>query len=1259
MRKRIIFTILMMAALFVQASKGYDVTYLRNDKGVAQLTFTVSEYHVSTVQKNGTTYSVVNFDNALRTQKRGWAELPYVSKTLLLSNDKNASLHIVSSRYVDIKLDAPVLPSRGTIYRNQKPETIPYVIDPKSNIDTWYPQTLAQMSKPFILRDFRGASIKVFPFRYNAQKHTLRVFTEVVVEVIDNNTTPVINPLAPETGAVCREMLPVYESVFINFKEVKDDLTVGQYGDILVITTDAYAAAIEPYVQWKKEKGFHVETEIVAAGTNVDDLVQQKYDDNNNLLYVQLVGDWDDIKSNDLNGAPMDPTLGWVAGNDSYPDIAVGRFSANSPAEVSVQVDKTIQYERNPDAGAEWYKSALGMGSDQGAGSGDDGEMDKDHVQNIYDHKLDPFTYDNYYTSYDPGANTGQVSTALEEGVSIVNYCGHGGEDLWVTSGFSNSDIANLNNGNKLPFIFSVACVNGAFQSGECFGEAWLKKENGGAVLALMSTINQPWTPPMRGQDYFNDILIGGYNYDDYPDQNGISTSEQRTTIGSIIVNGFVLMYTESGESSDLETTETWTTFGDASLEVRTDTPKEITLSNNVIMQGVAFNTTVNVGGSPFEGAMVCISQEDNYFSGITDENGNVSIAQNLIPGDALLVVTAFNGNTIYQDIVVAPQDGPYVTLTDVAFDDAAGNNNGNVDFGEDILLDVSLKNLGIETASNLSVSLAAEEPSVSITDATETCPDLSPDETTTLTGAFAFTVADLVEDGYSVPFTLTVSDGTDTWESLFNVILHAPVLTFDSFTINDASGNNNGKLDPGETANIFVTLYNQGSAGIGNVSAVLSSDNGFVTVNTESSNYGSLAAGTSATQTFEVSVDENTPAGTMVNFTTDISADFGYSGTGTFNTVVGQIPVLIVDLDGNTNSAPALQTAIEDNGVAVEYSTGIPEDLNLYTSIFLCLGVYSENHVLTEEEGQTFADYLNNGGKLYMEGADTWYYDPQTAVHTLFSINPESDGDGDLVSFVGQSGTFTEGMNFSYSGDNSWIDHIAPVGDAVLLFENGNPEYGVVVANDAGSYKTIGSSGEFGGLDDAAFPSTKDELAKQYLEFFGVMGGSTSLIAQFVADQTTVCKMDTVNFTDQSLGGATSWLWTFEGGEPATSTEQNPSVHYETPGTYDVSLIVSNGTDSDTLVKADYITVDACPGIEEDAGEMFSIYPNPCHKHIFVNTSQKADLEIRDMLGNQAMKLEGVQGSFRVDVTGFAPGLYFMLLETEKESYMQKLIVQ
>jgi PKD repeat protein len=85
---------------------------------------------------------------------------------------------------------------------------------------------------------------------------------------------------------------------------------------------------------------------------------------------------------------------------------------------------------------------------------------------------------------------------------------------------------------------------------------------------------------------------------------------------------------------------------------------------------------------------------------------------------------------------------------------------------------------------------------------------------------------------------------------------------------------------------------------------------------------------------------------------------------------------------------------------------------------------------------------------------------------------------------------------------------------------------------------------------------------------------GTAPLTASFTSDITSVCKDGAVNFTDQTLGAPTSWEWSFPGGTPSTSTQQSPTVTYDTQGTYDVTLIVSDGTNTDTITETDYITV-------------------------------------------------------------------------------------
>ena len=80
--------------------------------------------------------------------------------------------------------------------------------------------------------------------------------------------------------------------------------------------------------------------------------------------------------------------------------------------------------------------------------------------------------------------------------------------------------------------------------------------------------------------------------------------------------------------------------------------------------------------------------------------------------------------------------------------------------------------------------------------------------------------------------------------------------------------------------------------------------------------------------------------------------------------------------------------------------------------------------------------------------------------------------------------------------------------------------------------------------------------------------------VANFSASETSISTGSSVTFTDLSTNMPNSWSWTFEGGNPATSTLQNPTVTYSEPGEYTVTLVASNAFGSDTETKTEYINV-------------------------------------------------------------------------------------
>jgi len=203
-----------------------------------------------------------------------------------------------------------------------------------------------------------------------------------------------------------------------------------------------------------------------------------------------------------------------IDGNDTYPEVIVGRFSAENTTQVSTMVNRSIRYEKSLTENATWLGSGVGIASAEGGSQGDNGETDAVHMENIRS-KLMAFGYSPVTQVYDPSASKVALISRINEGTGVINYVGHGADTYWVTTNFGSSDMLSLTNTDRWPFIFDVACVNGNFVGQTCFAEAFTRAGTAsgptGTVDIIASTINQSWAPPMYGQDEMNNILTESY----------------------------------------------------------------------------------------------------------------------------------------------------------------------------------------------------------------------------------------------------------------------------------------------------------------------------------------------------------------------------------------------------------------------------------------------------------------------------------------------------------------------------------------------------------------------------------------------------------------------------------------------------------------------------------------------------------------------------------------------------------------------------
>ena len=483
----------------------------------------------------------------------GDPRLPWICRSVIIPPRENVVAEVVSARWHDVA-GVDLAPGRGPIPRTQDPSQVPYIQGESYGQDAFWPGRVAAMREPYIMRDVRGAVLEVTPFQYNPKSQVLRVYDELVVRVARSGpATENVLPL----GAPDRRdwtFAQMFAHHFVNWVPSKA-ISFSESGKMLIISHGPFMSAMQPFVDWKNSKGIQTTiVDVATIGNNVTAIknyIQGVYNAGN-LSFVLLVGDLAQIASGSFAGGESDPYYSTLS-PDWYPEILVGRFSAETVAHVQTQVLRSVEYEQMDHSLAAGGWNTFGMGIASNQGPGHYGEYDNQHM-NLIRTDLLAYGFTKVDQIYDPTGTKAMIKSGLEEGRRLVDYCGHGSDTSWGTTGWSNSDIANLHNDNKLPAIHSVACVNGNF-SGTCFGEAWLRAsqagEPTGAVGAYMSSINQYWNEPMYAQDETIDLFC----------------AETYWGMGALWYAGSCKMMDITG-SAGRDMFMTWIIFGDPSLRL-------------------------------------------------------------------------------------------------------------------------------------------------------------------------------------------------------------------------------------------------------------------------------------------------------------------------------------------------------------------------------------------------------------------------------------------------------------------------------------------------------------------------------------------------------------------------------------------------------------------------------------------------------------------------------------------------------------------
>jgi hypothetical protein len=375
MRKIIIFLVLAGFGIWsIAQANPLDARVLQDHGSSIMLEFQLNDYTIEPIQINGNAYSKVLIQGQPTLLEKGMPELPVFVSSIIIPNDAHMDYRIIDIEYETIKID-PVAPSKGNLYRNINPADIPYTFEKFYETNTWWPEKAIELDRPFILRDYRGLSVRFNPFQFNPATKELKIAKRIVVEVYETHKSS-INILTKARNIATREFVNIYDDLFVNFTQARYDSISERAGRMVIICADAFMSNMESFKTWKRMKG--IETKMVTISsignneTAIKNFIQNEYNAGD-LVWVLLVGDGNEVVPATGNmgsaiGYAADPVYAYTSGSDYYPDLFISRFSSRSGAATNIdkQASRSIEYEKTPQTGANWYHIGLGVASNQG-----------------------------------------------------------------------------------------------------------------------------------------------------------------------------------------------------------------------------------------------------------------------------------------------------------------------------------------------------------------------------------------------------------------------------------------------------------------------------------------------------------------------------------------------------------------------------------------------------------------------------------------------------------------------------------------------------------------------------------------------------------------------------------------------------------------------------------------------------------------------------------------------------------------------------
>ncbi|MBQ6194516.1 MAG: hypothetical protein IJK43_08880 [Prevotella sp.] len=612
---------------------------------------------------------------------------PFRWDSFVIPNGVDVKVLVTDSVYVDFPIE--IAPARPLLYDIEKTSISLSNTQKIAPYSGFFPHNIISNIRPQFYRGNSVLDICFNPVKYDYNSKTIRLYKKVCYNILFSNKKN-IHPKNKETFINDEYDTFInnttlnganYHKEKTNIHRSIDSHTGHPYNPkYIIVSIPAYETAVNRFAEWKRMLGFEV-TVMLDDSWTVEKLKAQLDPQKYKTRYLLLVGNHSAIPTETIEiETGSDP---YVFNSDYYysmpdgcfdiPNIYCGRLSISSLAEANLVIDKIINYERYPVDDSSFYNTGLNCAYFQ------DGEDDEGHpiandidgiedrrfiltserirdflisqgktVNRVYNKTIGS-TPSHFYSgenlpasltssSFNWNGDQTDIVDHINNGVFYALYRGHGHFFCWNKPSFMS--LANstpwLQNGNKLPVVFSLTCYTGSIVNSQpCLAESLLRTENGGAVAVYAAT--------RKSYTFANDAIAEGIFDTLWPTSGlvpvfpGHSTSPnyphiQEYRLGDVLVQAMKKM--EATWAGSFVIPMYYMCFGDPSMHIYTEKP---TPFDDVVIRRTADSVRVSL---PYSSQNIL----SFYDKGTGEVYSYRETTEEFVTGDADSIVVCVSG---------------------------------------------------------------------------------------------------------------------------------------------------------------------------------------------------------------------------------------------------------------------------------------------------------------------------------------------------------------------------------------------------------------------------------------------------------------------------------------------------------------------------------------------------------------------------------------------------------------------------------------